>query len=441
MQTTVEVTQNGAYAYVGIAFLANTTGAVYVDDVQFEKSISGGAGSFNQLADPSFERTLSDNWGGSGGFYASAVGNDAPASLTNMATVAGDPSSYKNLRQILYLKGKKDDSFIVGAWAKANSVPTDGDYTNKKGKPEFGISVTFFSDGTQVGEAKEISFNSGIDEWQFLSDEIIAPADYSMIYVTLVYGFNTGVASFSCPFLYKESYGQSYVYDENGNVVSSKDKAETEATFAYQDDTLTSSLSPTGSRYMYANDDTTYNTRYAVSDSGQKITFGYNGSGDATEMYINDLEFITALPHKTVGENETVPPLNCYLVNAKNGRVLEPHELSAGKYVYAKNFDYASAEMWQLQFLSGSVYSIRCLSNTALGLTTLSSGDGYQIGTVTVNSDWVPNVPFKFAITPNGDGTFKISTAKRKGFNGIRTGKNRRGKSNRYNTVWRIYLI
>ncbi|MBE6548715.1 MAG: DNRLRE domain-containing protein, partial [Ruminococcaceae bacterium] len=288
LQTTVIIESGDTRINAGISFPADTYGTVYIDDIQLEHNLSGGAGSFNQLENASFIGGVS-GWGGSatGTFTAGSIpaSADKPAGIYRAATVTGDPSTGKSLRQIVYLDGKEGDVFILGAWAKANSVPVTGEADGKKGRPEFGLHIRFYNGDTPVGETQEVQYNSSIETWQFLTDKVIAPADYTKIYVSFQYNFNTGTASVAAPFLFRESYGQSYVYDEDGNVVSSTDKAETEASFAYKDDTLTSSLSPTGTRYMYAKSDTTQNTTYAVSNSGQRIGFVYNGSGDATQMF------------------------------------------------------------------------------------------------------------------------------------------------------------
>ncbi|MBR6675959.1 MAG: peptidoglycan DD-metalloendopeptidase family protein [Clostridia bacterium] len=409
LQVSVTVVSGDTKIRAGVYFPSDTFGTVYVDDIQLEHNVSGGAGSFNQLNNASLSSSLS-GWQYSDGFSTSYKDGTAPSGLKYVASVAGDPSAVKILKQTVNISGAENDVFIAGAWAKANSVPverlmssSESGYEHKKGRPEFGLHVTFYNGDTKVGDTFEVQFNGGCEGWQFITDKIIAPGNYTKIEYAFVYAYNTGSASVATPFLYKENYGQSYVYDENGNVVSSTDAAETEAKFAYQDDALTQSVSPTGSRYMYAYSDTTHNMQYAVSNSGQKISFAYNGSGDATSMLINDVEYIPAL-ERTSGEQ-----VNCYIVNAKNGRVLEPNELSAQSTVYAKSFGYTSAQMWQLKYLSGYVYSVRSLSDTSLGLSVSASG-GVKIDTVTYNSSYVPNVPFKLAFYPNGDGTFRIAT-------------------------------
>ena len=236
-----------------------------------------------------------------------------------------------------------------------------------------------------------------------------------MIYVSFQYNFNTGTASVAAPFLFRESYGQSYVYDEDGNVVSSTDKAETEASFAYKDDTLTSSLSPTGTRYMYAKSDTTQNTTYAVSNSGQRIGFVYNGSGDATQMFINDLEFIPSLIKENTdpdADPEQVPNIDDYIMNAKDGRVLKAHSLTDDSKAYCSNMYFdQNASKWTMKYLSNNTYYFQNKGTATLGLSMTDDSVGMGVKTITQSSNYVPHAEFKFQFVANGDGSFHILTA------------------------------
>ncbi|MBR4881415.1 MAG: RICIN domain-containing protein, partial [Clostridia bacterium] len=421
VQATVNVPAGATHILAGIFLAKDTIGTVYVDDIQLEHNLSGGAGSFNQLANASLLNSFS-GWSGAGNFSSGSRSDGAPLCLKYVANVNGSATASRELYQTVELDGKKGDVFIAGAWGKANSVPVysltkdangetvqyDTEYYKKKGRPEFGLHVEFYNGNTKVGDTFDFQFNSMIESWQFLSEKIIAPDNYTEVKFSFVYAYNTGSASVATPFLYKENYGQSYVYDENGNVVSSKDKAETESAFAYQDNTLTESLSPTGTRYMYANDDTTQNTKYAISNSGQKVNLGYNQSGDATSMSITSLDFIPSL----VGENnQNLSDVDCYIVNAKNGRVLKPHDDANGNLIYAKYLEGETDEKWKLIYLSNHTYYIKSLALDGSGITTDSSGTLLQLDTITYNNvTWVPPVSFKFRFESNGDGTFKIAT-------------------------------
>lgn len=57
----------------------------------------------------------------------------------------------------------------------------------------------------------------------YVSDEIIADGPYTDIKVYVLYYKEANTAYFDGLQFYKEEFGQSYEYDDNGNVVSSKD--------------------------------------------------------------------------------------------------------------------------------------------------------------------------------------------------------------------------
>ncbi|MBQ3526987.1 MAG: DNRLRE domain-containing protein [Clostridia bacterium] len=411
VQATVNVPSGATHILAGISLAKDTIGTVYVDDIQLEHNLSGGAGSFNQLANSSLLNSFS-GWSGSSSFSSSSRGGDAPLGLKYIANVTGDPSASKTLYQTVELDGKKGDVFIAGAWGKANSVPVypltkdengeieeyDIEKYKKKGRPEFGLHVEFYNGATKVGDTFDFQFNSMITSWQFLSEKIIAPDNYTKVKYYFVYAYNTGSASVATPFLYKENYGQSYVYDENGNVISSTDKAETESNFAYQDNAQTESLSPTGSRYMYTYDGATKNLTYAIANSGQRIGFHYNETGDATMMLINDLEPIVDIS----GD------VSCFIVNANDGRALRVVSLASGNSVNCTNFYFdVDNYRWDILPQSNGTYKIRLNKANNLYLK-MASGTANPNVINSSESSTVMGTSFK--LVANGDGTFRILT-------------------------------
>ncbi len=405
IQTTVDVESGDKYINAGIYIPKDTYGTVYIDDIQLEHNVSGGAGSFNQLSNsfmPEANGKIS-GWDGGNNFTRSFKDASAPSGLKYVANTNGDPAGERSLSQTVNISGKKNDVFAMGAWAKADSVPLSSDVDKKKGAPKFSLELTFYNGTSKVGDSQTVDFNSGITEWQFVSDKVIAPGNYTSIKYSFLYSYNTGNASLATPFLYKESYGQSYVYDSNGNVTSVVDVAETEATFAYQNNVLSTSISPTGSRYMYATDDVTYNTSYAVSNAGQRIGFEYNKSGDATKMLMQDMKLITEL--------STAQPTDCYIVNAKSGRALIPISSAAGSVVYSGELTLENQNAtWKTTSRGNNSYYITNAQSSNY-LTVASSQAGKASSAIKqLGSGDAPSFNIRF--TPNGDGTFRISSEK-----------------------------
>ena len=183
-------------------------------------------------------------------------------------------------------------------------------------------------------------------------------------------------------------------------MVSSTDKAELESNFAYQDNAQTESLSPTGSRYMYTYDGTTKNLTYAIANSGQRIGFHYNETGDATMMLVNDLEPIVDIS----GD------VSCYIVNAKDGRALRNVSMSNGSKSFCYKLFYdTDNNQWEILPQSDGSYKIRLKKANTLYLNMSSPTTD---PTVITSSESSLSAGVCFKLVANGDGSFRILAGK-----------------------------
>ena len=78
------------------------------------------------------------------------------------------------------------------------------------------------------GTRQSIDKNVNVDGtgWQFKSEVVIADSDYTNAIVYLVCTYNENETYFDNVGLFKEEFGQSYTYDENGNIVTTEELAE-----------------------------------------------------------------------------------------------------------------------------------------------------------------------------------------------------------------------
>lgn len=94
---------------------------------------------------------------------------------------------------------------------------------------------------------------------------------------------------------YKEQYGQSYTYDDNGNVVSAVDLAKTNSSFAYYGSQMSKMLNPSGSRYFY-----TYDNKKqlysAMSTDGQDYVFTYDNKSNLTKAEVKARNIASEIP-------------------------------------------------------------------------------------------------------------------------------------------------
>ena len=96
----------------------------------------------------------------------------------------------------------------------------------------FGIRVDLFNGATPAGSA-QADYNPISESWQFLSGRLVATGTYDRAVVTLLYENNLNTCWFDGIQLFKEQFGPSYTYDDDGNVVATTDLADNEHTMTY----------------------------------------------------------------------------------------------------------------------------------------------------------------------------------------------------------------
>ena len=214
----------------------NAYGTFYADNFQFEKGM--GASSYNLLQNSDASNSTYA-WESYGSVNVSNAFSEYPYSLT----ATGSPTDgAKGIWQYAGVSGKKGDVFSIGAWVSARSVPTTSGL--KPNDPKFGIALYFYNSAGQNVGVKRIDANPEVTSWQFVSGKAIAPEDYARVCFEVYYYNNANNVYTTGAFCYKEEFGQTYTYDNNGNIVSSVDLAKSNSTFGYQGNNLAGMLNP-----------------------------------------------------------------------------------------------------------------------------------------------------------------------------------------------------
>ncbi|MHB9941512.1 hypothetical protein CF065_07755 [Clostridium sporogenes] len=274
---------NTVYARVGIV---EETGTAYFDCLQLEEGVV--ANRYNLIENPNF--IGQDYWSKSASCTAAdklvtVDKNDTtyPTNLDKERTaflLNGEGSKEKNVYQSLNLSGKKGDVFVLGGWAKANSVAL-------KSRRYFALDVGFERYDGKF-DWKPISFNEDSTQWQYICDRIIADNDYKSVKVYCIYYNNENKAYFDAIQLYREEFGVSYKYDENGNIVSVKDLSGKESKFQYNgNNELINKVNPDGSNYRYDYDDKN-NLIHAISGENVVYSFQYDKYGNPVKAKVGD---------------------------------------------------------------------------------------------------------------------------------------------------------
>ena len=141
----------------------------------------------------------------------------------------GRPNKTKvGFQQVIELTGNQNDSFVLGGWVNALSVPNAT--TNDR---HLALTVELRkSDGTYA-DPTVFAFNSEHVGWQFGSWAMLASRAYTAIRITASYSQNCCTAKFTNLFLHREQFGESYAYDDNHNVISTTTLAGQKSTVVY----------------------------------------------------------------------------------------------------------------------------------------------------------------------------------------------------------------
>lgn len=141
-----------------------------------------------------------------------------PSFLTNnRMRLYGDPQTNKGIYQDLPVSGSQGDVYVAGGWAKGFSRPIGDD------KRHFGIRVAFKNGSGAYENGEILNWNEEWTDWQYVSGAVIAPCAYTGIRFNVDYEKNVNYADFDGMTLYKEEFGNTFTYDDDGNVTAVKD--------------------------------------------------------------------------------------------------------------------------------------------------------------------------------------------------------------------------
>ena len=318
---------------------ADCLGTMWFDDFQLEYGET--ANAYNLMENTDFKDGMTA-WATIGESHRNTnIGANAPQGSTHGVSLPGKPSR-NTVAHPIPMSGKKGDVLTYGSWGKASSLLAD----ETDGAARYTLRLEFYKDGQWKGENLARA-NSLCRDWQLITGEAIAPCDYDNIKVHLEYNHNTNGAIYTLPYCYKEAYGQSYTYDENGNIVKSKDLAQNEATFSSKDNQVNILCTPTGSRYFYTYD-SGKQLSYALSDNGQEYNFVRDDFGN----------IITSETRRRYADAEWPYGGTYRLLNMYSGEALGATALAVGT---EKFYPDAITQSWTMERASDMTYDEFCL--------------------------------------------------------------------------------
>lgn len=201
-----------------------------------------------------------------------------------MLKIQGNPDVDKNVSQYMDMVGKKGDIFTFMGWVKANAIP----HNDTKGVK---LSIDFHlttNDGRIIIENKKINVDA--DNWQFISLTIKAKEDYKHIRAYIVSSYNANTAYFDNMGIFKEEFGESYQYDDKGNLITTEDNSKNQNSFSYDgNQNLIQSINPSGGKYIYDYSSTNPKQLKGATNSNSNIySFTYDTYGNMTKSVVEE---------------------------------------------------------------------------------------------------------------------------------------------------------
>ena len=396
--TKIQVTYantGSATARVRARVRAEGIGTTYVDCVQWERAET--ASRYNLVTNGDFRTT--GYWSTTSG-RTSVSTSAGPELSTNVYQMVGSPTSARRIDQTIPVNGVGGDTFVLSGWAKGNSVPLSGDR-------QFAIIGTFnYTDGS-TSAPFAAQFNTATDSsvnWQYAAQVMVAEKAYSSIKVEVAYDYNANTVYFDGIQLYKEEFGTSYTYDDNGNITSVTDLQKQATTYEF--DQTTNDLlriiqdGATKMAYTY---DSYHNVLTATTAQGVVYRFTYDTYGNNTmvEIVNGDQVIKSTATYSTDGNTllstkDALDKETTYGYNV-NTNVLEwvkyPNDTDATRteYTYDSMYRLASAvadTSGGVTLTASCTYTDDMLTAIQTGSTTYSFtyGDFAQRSSVSIGS-------------------------------------------------------
>ena len=273
------------YLELAVVLPEGTSGTIYIDCLQMEE---GELSRYNLLTNSDFTFGANGwtptNTESGDGVGTIPSGGTHPDSLNTVGYyLAGNSSVDKYVSQTVSVSGNKGDSYVFGGWLKAASVPTVEDevYGNHGLRQ---LKVIFMNGSTQVGEEITADFSADTTDWQYLCSSATAEGDYTDIIFRFSYTRNCNTAWFDGLQLYKEGFGERYIY-ENGNLTQVKDKEDKETNYEYNENNdLVSATDKYGDTVTY-----TYDGKHNMLTAaalGITTEYEYDSKGNVTSTKV-----------------------------------------------------------------------------------------------------------------------------------------------------------
>ncbi len=271
----------------------STTGIAYVDDVQLEEGTI--ANYYNLIDNSDFSNYLTD-WVSE--HYYQYFPEEIPYPFIceylengkSTVKINSNPDLINKLIKEVNISGSVGDIYNLSFWYKNRGIKsniTDNESSNYI-TMGFDVNNNLFSD-----ELDKYCLNIGEDSWQFFSEKFIADKDYSKIKFFITSEYNANDLYITNVSLLKDLESDGFVYDDDGNLISIREKNKNTSNFNYDNNNqLISMFNTNGSNFKFEYDNNIKNrVLQGMSPSGITNEIVYDNFNNPVKTIIKNVYF------------------------------------------------------------------------------------------------------------------------------------------------------
>lgn len=374
--------------------VTNAKGTISIDNIQLEESSV--MNSYNLVKNSDFNNDLS--------YWKRLQVTDSNDKVVDdngnkVVMINGVTDNTKAFQQEIKVSGKKGDSFNLSFFAKTIGVPN-------KDNRKMGMAIAFSDENGNWLSLDYYLVEPDNINWQFKNENIIAPADYSKIYIALISEYQIGQVYYDNIGLYKDEQINSYTYDGKGNIINTKDSTGQNNNYTYDDDNqliLSKNNRNRTTLYSYDNEHK-HRLLSTISPDGIRTNYDYDEYGNKTST--------KTLSKKIINLNSIDPEQEYYIKAYNTELYIMPNGSieENGTKLYLNELSNNGDDRWRFEKTTNGKYVIKSVSSkneTVFDIDGGNTNDGTSIQLWKNEGNEHANQTFEIDENDDGSFTFK----------------------------------
>ncbi len=305
------------------------------------------------------------------------------------------------------VNGKAGDVFELSFWYKNEGpriIPTEENIV----EPANIAGYIYFDyiDGEWEGYGEDDYLTTYNKDWHYFSKKYVAKYDFNSISLNINDLFSCRDCYITNISIFKDLESYSYVYDDEGNLVSSTDLSRETSTFNYDgNNQLIEAISPLGKKFKYEYDENvTDRLIRAISPTGITNSIDYDSNNNPIKTVINNTQAFDEIIDTTYYIR--AKGTDCYLyIKPDKNLMVRQCECSHDKFNVIKQTD----NKIKLQYAILNNYYLKDNG----GILKVEYGDNNNLFELIEQSDktyTIKSVTSSLAVTVNENNTLSLNT-------------------------------